>query len=69
MIGLKLWGYKKTLLVAAMIINKTAITKVDVLCLFILNVLCAKISNYSLHFITGFVLILLITLLISLSHG
>jgi hypothetical protein len=45
--GLKLCGYNITLLNAAITTNKTAIINVDVLCLFILNMLCAKIGNYS----------------------
>lgn len=43
--GLKLSGYMNTLDNAATIIKITAMINVDVLCLFIFNMLCAKISN------------------------
>jgi hypothetical protein len=47
MMGLKLLGYMNTLDKAAITINSTAMIYVYLLCLFILYVLLAKISNYS----------------------
>jgi hypothetical protein len=45
MIGLKLFGYIITLDMAAASINKTARIILDVCCLFIFLIVCAKISN------------------------
>jgi len=50
-IGLKLCGYKITLLNAAITTNNTAIINVVLFCLFILRMLSAKISNY--RFLAG----------------